>query len=720
MAQYDGAAQFPEQEEAPEEQDEAQERAAAKKQLKKFIDSKNIAEELDDDCLREMGRVICEWFDEDQDNRKEWLEKNDEWVKLAMQVVERKTYPWPNSSNIKYPLLTIAAMQFAARAYPALVPGPKLITGLVLGKDEDGQKSQAAERVGTHMSYQVLFEMEDWEEDMDKLCLAVSIMGCMFKKTYYDELKKINCSELVYPQDLVIDYYAKSVETAFRKSHIIYRTQNEIQERVRKKIWLDQNLDVQPQTDTDTHETYNKLNMVQEPKVGPSTPHKFIECHTVWDLDDDDYCEPYSITVHYDTKKVVRVVARYDEDSIETIGTGKKEQIAKITPIEYFTKFSFIPNPSGSVYDLGFGLLLGGINEAINTLANQLIDAGTLSNLAAGFLGRGIRVRSGNQRFQPGEWKPVDFTGDDIRKHIFPLPVNQPSDVLFKLLELLDQSGQKVASVAEIFVGKMPGQNTPATTTMASIDQAMKVFTAIHKRLYRALAKEYIKLYRLNCVYMDQDVYFTLNAPQGNLPQKVYQADYDPKNISVKPNADPNIVSAQQKIMKMQTIGELLQLGTINPVEFTKRYLEASEIENIPALINENPPPSPEQQKAQADIQSKQMDMQIKQKEAELDAKITMMEAQIKMITEQMKLQFKAKELEMKHQGHVMDMQVKGAEAQQDLQLGQQEHQQEMQQSTVEHKQTMEQGAAQHKQAMTQTREKEAQARKGAKGAKTK
>lgn len=678
----------------PGVEDEVAQTSKAQKQLKAYIASKNIAEDLEDndpDVLVKMGNSVIEWFDEDEGVRKEWLDKTDEWIKLATQVVERKTYPWPNAANVKYPLLTIAAMQFAARAYPALVPGPKLISGLVLGKDEDGKKSLSAERVGTHMSYQVMFEMEDWEEEMDKLCFILPLVGCVFKKTYYDALKEINCSELILPQDLVIDYYAKSVETASRKSHILYKTQNQIEERIRNNTWLDIEFG-QPQTDTSSKQAFNEINLVKEPKVTSATPHKFIECHTTWDLDEDGYEEPYIITVHYATKKVVRIVARFSEESIKTEKDEKgKDVICKIIPDEYFTKFSFLPNPSGAIYDLGFGLLLGGINEAINTLANQLIDSGTLNNLAAGFLGRGIRMRAGQSRFQPGEWKPVDFTGDDIKKHIFPLPTKEPSEVLFKLLELLDANGNKVASVAEIFVGKMPGQNTPATTTMASIDQALKVFTAIHKRIYRALAKEYYKLYKLNAIYVDQTVFFTLNSPQGNLPKEVYPQDYDMKNISVKPNADPNMVSSSQKMMKMQQMEPLLKLGTIQPLEFTKRYLEAMEEENIPQLLNTKSQPSPEQQKIQSEIQQSQQEFQQDSQMKKLEMQIEQMKAAMEQQSQRMELMFRQAELNLKEREHRLNIHAKVVQTQQDLQLGAQQHRQDLTQSQEQHSSQMQQ-----------------------------
>jgi chaperonin GroES len=194
--------------------------------LAEFVQSTNIAESLDNETLDKIGLQVCEWFDVDMAARFDWSQRNEEYLKLATQVVETKTTPWPNAANVKFPLLTTAAMQFAARAYPALVPGPNLVAGLVIGRDEGGMKQQSAQRVGKHMSYQLLHEMAGWEEDMDKLCMMLPIVGCVFKKTYWDAVKGHNCSELIMPDELVIDYYAKSVELASRKSQIIWRTPN--------------------------------------------------------------------------------------------------------------------------------------------------------------------------------------------------------------------------------------------------------------------------------------------------------------------------------------------------------------------------------------------------------------------------------------------------------------------------------------------------------------
>lgn len=687
-------------------QEDSKETPATKESLNALIASKNLCESVDEDTLKEIGGKVVEYVDSDEDNRREWKKRYEECLKLASQVKENKTYPWPGAANVKFPLLTTAAMQFAARAYPALVPGPNLVAGLVIGRDEGGTKQQSAERVGRHMSYQLLYDMPDWEEEMDKLCMILPIAGCLFKKTYYDPFEGRNCSDLVLPTDLVIDYYAKTIESAARKSQYIWRTDNEITERVAKGLFCD--LDYGTARGETMPTAKNKIDGMAIPQEDPWTPHKFVECHCSWDLDNDGYQEPYVITVHYETKQVARIVARFDADSIETIVDDKtgKEKLVRIKPIEYFTKFGFIPNPDGSIYDVGFGLLLGGINEAVNTLTNQLLDSGTLHNLQAGFLGRGIRVRGGNSRFQPGEWKPVDFTGDDIKKHIFPLPTKEPSAVLFKLLETLVTSGKELASVAEIFVGKMPGQNTPATTTMATIEQGLKVFTAIYKRIYRALGKEYQKLFYLNAINLpDEKIYFTINEPEGPQGQSVEKSDYSLDNISVKPKADPNIVSSAQKVTKIQTIGALLQLGTINPKEYTKRFLEASEVENIKPLMTDDsgqkpysPGPSPEVQKAQMEMQGKQQESQQKGQLAQADAQqkaqlaqqkaqIEQAKAQMDMRSQQLDLSIKAAEAKLKEQEALLGIMHTKIQAQVDMHMQAREHQQNMQHTQETHQQ---------------------------------
>lgn len=657
----------------------------SKEELQRTIESKNLAEDLDEEELIKMGQVLKKWIDADEEARTDWMNRNAQWMELACQVQTKKSYPWPDAANVKFPLLTTAAMQFAARSYPALVPGPNLVAGIVVGKDNTGQRFESASRVGKHMSYQLLFEMEGWEEDMDRLCMMLPIVGCVFKKTYFDPVKQQNVSELVQPTDLVIDYFAKSVESAFRKAHIIYKTRNDIKERINRGLWLDIPLPEpglgEQSTSEQTQSSRDKIDGTSEPEVSAATPLKFVEYHCWWDLDGDGYDEPYIITFHYSSGKVVRIVARFEVDGVEYETDEKtgKEKLIRIKPIEYFTKFGFIPNPDGSIYDLGFGILLGGINESVNTLTNQLLDSGTINNLQSGFLGRGIRVRSGGSRFLPGEWKPVDFTGDDIRKHIFPLPTKEPSSTLFSLLETLVTSGKELASVAEIFVGKMPGQNTPATTTMATIEQGLKVFTAIHKRMYRALAQEYKKLFRLNSIHIDGTVYFTINEQEGPKAAEIRREDYSPENISVKPNADPNVVSQSQKLMKVQSYGPLLQIGTINPQEYTKRFLEAVEAENIESLMKVQPQPSPEEKQMQMEAMLKQQEAQLKQQVEEAKLAIKAQESQLKQQEQQMNLRFKMIEMQLKEREMQIELMGKEATVAQDVTANAAKHQQKLQ-----------------------------------------
>lgn len=657
------------------------------------IDQDNIAESLDKEVLQKIGEQIVLDFDADEESRSDWLQKIEDWVRLATQVSSRKSFPWPDAANVKFPLLATASMQFAARAYPSLVPSLEPVTGLVIGKDSDGTMTQRAKRIGRHMSYQLLHQMPDWEEEMDKLCLILPILGCVFKKTYYDPLEETNVSELVFPQHLCINYWAKSIEKADRKTHIIYRNANEIRERINAGIYRDIELGT-PIPYNPFDDVRRDTSGVNENDTDDSTPYTLLEQHCWYDMDDDGYKEPWIITVDYTTKEVLRVVPRFDKEGVVMNG----DKVVRIKPVEYFTKFPFIPNPDGGVYDVGFGLLLGGINDSLNTLVNQLIDSGSLSILQAGFIGRGIRIRGGNQRFQPGEWKQVDFTGEDIKNNIFPLPTKDPSDVLLKLFEMLNGAGEKLASVMELATGKLPGQNTPATTTMASVEQSLKIFTAIYKRLYRALGKEYLKLYRLNKQHLDEEVYFALNFDpiNGYTTENIGRQDYQ-DDISVKPNADPNIVSEAQELARAQALMEIIPLGTINFQESTKRILEAQKHVNIPALMAPNPPkPSPEemqmqmkQQESQQKMQLEQEKAQLKQQQEEFKMLIEAQRGKMDLMMKQLELQLKEAEQNLKMRHQTMQHQVDMQQSMSQMHMNEQQNQQKMELNQATHNQNM-------------------------------
>ena len=650
-----------------------QELTPAPDTLARRLESKNIAEDLDEDLLTKIGDQCKRGYEADLASRSTWEKSLEEWTKLAIQVKEDKSYPWPGASNIKFPLLSTAAMQFSARAYPTLIPSDnKPVKCRVIGKDPQGIKASRAFRVSDHMSYQLTEEMPYWDEDMDRLLIVLSIAGTCFKKTYYCPLDEVNESCLVLPKDLVVNYWTRQIEKADRISHKIWMTKNKLKERVNAKLFRDVDLGEPSIEETVDDRTVNRGLTVGEEDT--TTPYLFIEQHTWYDLDEDGYAEPYIVTFDLKSGEILRITARFDEEGIKTNDDG---DLIKIEPIQYFTKYGFIPNPDGGFYDLGFGALLAPLNESANTVVNQLVDAGSLSNLQTGFISKGLRLKLGESRFQPGEWKAVNATGEDLKKGIFPLPVRDPSQVLFQLLQLLITSTKELASVAEIFVGKMPGQNTPASTTMASIEQGMKVFTAIFKRVYRSFTKELRKIYRLNKLYIDPQKY------QDILDDPASVQDYSGSENDIVPSADPQAISDTVKQMKAEALLQLMQTGALDNNEVVKRVLEAQGQPDIEALINkEPPPPSPEQQKMQMEMQMKQQDGQMKAQEMQMKLQVEQQMAQIQMQVEQTKLQIEQMKFELEKQKAQFEMQKLGMEMnmdQQSMQMKQQGEVQKMQ-----------------------------------------
>lgn len=658
-------------------------------ELNKALDSINIADSLDKDQLIKIGNQVVSGYETDCDSRKPWEEDLKNWTDLALQVTSTKTFPWPNAANIKYPLLATAAMQFAARAYPTLIPSNgKLVKCRVIGSDMDGQKTARANRISTHMSYQLLDEMDGWEEDMDKLLISLPIAGTCFKKTYWDSAKQKNCSKLVLPKTLVVNYYCRNLDDAERITEILHLTKRKIKERQNQGIYLEVDIG-DPSADSLDPTTSVNGAFQRTANDDETTPYVILEQHTYLDLDEDGYSEPYIITVEEASKKVLRIVPRFDSDGV---AVGENGKIVSIEAIQYYTKYGFIPNPDGGFYDIGFGRLLGPLNNSANTIINQLVDAGSLSNLQAGFIGKGLRIKMGESRFQPGEWKAVNAVGDDLKKQIFPLPVREPSQVLFNLLDLLLKSGKELASVAEIFVGKMPGQNTPATTTMATIEQGMKVFTAVYKRVYRALTSEFRKIYKLNRTYMNIEEYVSV------LDEPVPQSDYQGPVDDIIPGADPTAVSSQEKQQKVQALMQLLQLGTIDPMAVTELYLEAHEIPEPQKYMRQpQPQPDPKMEaikaKAQVDQQKAQIDMQTAEHKMQLERATKEQEMQMKAAQLQQELQ--AKQMQA-----VLDAKLSQAEVGQKMQLQAQQTQMNMATQAATHQQQMQHQQEANKQSL--------------------
>ena len=555
----------------------------------------NIAEGMGQAEIDQLAARVIEDYNTDLESRVDWEKANNEWMDLARLAIQKKTWAGETVANVKYPIITNATIQFASRAYPEIIKGEEVVKPKVIGQDQDGQKLARGERVSKHMSYQLLNEMPGWEADVDQLLFTLPVVGCAFKKTYFSAIESRNVSEMVFASNLVVHYYAESLQKASRITHVVELTQNEIVERIRSGVYLDFDIE---ELGTTSNEKWTN--------VDEDTPHKFLEQHRWYDLDGDGYQEPYIVTVHEESQKLVRISARYELSGVQQ---NEKGEIIRIEPVHYFTRFLFMPSPDGSFYGMGFGSLLYSINSAANTALNQLLDAGTLANRQSGFLGRGLQLgRGASLKLRAGEWKPVQATGDDLRKNIVPMNVKEPSRVLFQLLGMLIDSGKELSGITDVLSGQSPGSNVPAETTLALIEQGLQVYSAIHKRIHRSLYHEFQKIRRLNRLYLSNESYNTILDEPSDV-----QADYNSTDHDIIPVSDPNSTTNMQRIIKARALLDMRGQG-FDDNEINKRYLKALQIDDIEGLIpKEAPPPDPIEELALAD---KQADIQVKMSES--------------------------------------------------------------------------------------------------------
>jgi chaperonin GroES len=577
--------------------------------LLKFETSPNIAEELDDEKLSKIAQDVERKYEIDKKSRSDWEESSKKAMDIALQVRKPKNYPFDGAANIKYPLVTVAALQFGARAYPAIVDGARIVKGQVVGndsgvpiKDENGdpkvdplsgeplwikkpgEKRAKADRVSKHMSYQLLNEMEEWEEDTDVLLHHLPIVGCAFRKVWRSETLGRNKSEMVPAIHLIVNDKCRSLDEAPAVTHEVYVYPQDIEERKLSGIWLD--LD---------------LGTVQDADNDEDAPHLFLEQHCFIDLDEDGYKEPYIVTVHKDSCQVVRIVANFSMDEVKDNG----KRIVRIPKDQYFVKYSFIPDPKGGFYDIGFGQLLESLGETIDTTINQMLDAGHLAIAGGGFIGTGIRLKKGGQiKVSPGRFEQVETTGslkDQVLPHQFP----EPSVVLFNLLGMMIDAAKDITAVKDILTGDTDGKVQTATTTLAMIEQGLKVFTAIYKRIYRALKHEFKLLFKLNAAHIDEKEYYTFNDEQ----EVVQKSDYDLASMDVCPVADPKMVTDMQRSARAQVLMQIQEhpvYGTIqDPLESLKRIYEATGTEEPEKLIKKQQGPSPVDQLQMEALQAK-------------------------------------------------------------------------------------------------------------------
>ncbi len=602
----------------------------------------NIAEGMEQEEIDKIGQEAARGYQIDEQSRKDWKARSKKWIDIAMQIAEEKTDPWSGCANVKYPILSIAMMQFNARAYPAIVPAREIVKCVVVGADVDGAKADRAKRVGSHMTWQLREEMDEWEPDMDKGMMILPAVGSFFKKSYFDVEKARNVSRAVWAQNLVINYKSPTLERAPRISEDFEIYPREVRERQLSGTWL--NIDINFKNEDDEElET-------------------FIEQHTYMDLDGDGYKEPYIVIIHKDTSSVVRIVANYNEDSLfymdvdelKSVGderrrineenqktkqgnieatltaqmlqqqTGEvgtppvqikevpmpafKERVLRIKAKTYYTKYGFMPSPDGGIYDMGFGQLLESLSGTIDSNLNQSLDAGTLANLQGGFKTRSAKTQAGKARVKAGEWTDVETNGMPLRDALMPFNFQGPNPAMFNLLVFLVDSAKDIANVKDILTGDAP-QGETATTSMIKREEGMKVYTAIYKRVYRAFKKELGLLYDLNSEYLPQEKY--INVMDAEVAVK--QADYAMYDNDIIPVADPTEAVQSQKLLKSEALMQFVGDPQADSYKIKRRYLEAIEIPNIDEVLPpppdpkdpnyQPPPPSPEEVKIMAETE---------------------------------------------------------------------------------------------------------------------
>lgn len=469
----------------------------------------NLIELLDETELRELGASVRREFELDEAGRKDWLDMAKDALEAAAQKKpEKKSTPFDGSANVKYPILTTAILQFAARAYPAIVRGDEVVSAEVLGDDPDGQKAKRAERSSTYANDQLIYQCTEWEPGTDALLHALPCIGAGFRKVYWDNSLKRPRLDFVPAIDVVIPQDAPSLELSPRITHIFTKYPYEIELKTKgdnpewgKCDYL-----------SDTSDTQKKV--------------EFLEQLRYADLDKDGLSEPYFVTVHRDTGTVVRIDPAFDE---EDVVQNEQGEITNIKRVNCWIDYTFLPDPKGSPYGMGFGQLLQSISATIDTTVNELIDAGAWANSNTGFIAGGMgagnfKTRGGDIDVRINSFRMLPGV-TDIRGSVQRLDFPGPSQTLFNLLEFLIDAAKDITSVKDVLTGETNHQQ-PATSTLALIEQGLQVFTAIYKRIYRSMTREFEMLYRLNARYLDPADYqkfldsqppqMTLGAPAAD------------------------------------------------------------------------------------------------------------------------------------------------------------------------------------------------------------
>ena len=536
----------------------------------------NLAEFIEEGQLEKFSNDLLSNFESDKDTRKDWEDTYVKGLDMLGFKYESRTKPFEGSSGVVHPLLSESVTQFQAQAYKELLPPDGPVRTQIVG-DATPEIEQQSNRVCEFMNYQIMEVMKEYDPDMDQLLFYLPLSGSAFKKVYYDGILKRAISKFVSSEDLVVNYYATDLESADRVTHILKMTNNELIKNQVSGFYRDIEIKDGYVDKTESREKVDELEGLKKGISSDDNMHTLLEIHANLDVpgfeDQSGVKLPYIVTIEQYSRSVLSIRRNWNQND------------PSFVKIPYFVHYKF---PPGLGF-YGFGLIhmLGGLSRTATSVLRQLIDAGTLANLPAGFKARGMRIRDHDEPLQPGEFRDVDVTGQSIKESLMMLPYKEPSAVLFQLLGFAVDAGKSFAAIADMKMGEGNEQN-PVGTTMALLERGTKVMSAIHKRLHGAQRLEFSILARLFKLYLPPEYpYFVVG---GN--RMIKQSDFDDR-VDIIPVSDPNIFSMSQRVILAQT---QLQMATAAPQlhdmrEAYRRVYQALNVDNIDSILK----PSPEE-----------------------------------------------------------------------------------------------------------------------------
>jgi len=542
----------------------------------------NLAEIIDDQYSDELGSTLFDQFTEYKESRGEWEDSYREGLSLLGFKYERRTEPFRGASGVNHPVLAEAVTQFQAQAYKELLPSDGPVRSQILG-DITNEKQDQAHRVKDFMNYQIMEKMQEYEPEFDQMLFYLPLSGSTFKKVYYDALLGRAVSKFVQADDLIVPYSANSLEDAEAIIHVIRMSENEIRKQMVAGFYKEMDIGEPPVVENQLKDAELRLEGIA--KNSNQDQFNILEMHVDLDLEGfEDIGEdgeptgiklPYIVTILESTNKILSIRRNYSE----TDPTKEK--------IKYFVQFKFLPGTG--FYGFGLIHMIGGLTRTATAALRQLLDAGTLANLPAGFKTRGIRIRDDAQPLQPGEFRDVDAPGGNIKDSFMQLPFKGPDQTLLSLMGVVVQAGQRFASIADAQVGDM-NQQAAVGTTVALLERGSRVMSAIHKRLYVGLKHEFKLLAEVFKTYLPSE--YPYDVPGATRSIKV--KDFDDQ-IDILPVADPNIFSQTQRISMSQT---QLQLAQSNPqmhdlYQAYRSMYEAIGVKNINAILPAPLQPTP-------------------------------------------------------------------------------------------------------------------------------